>query len=182
MIPIQEKLTAERTLRVRLGDDWNPTPGHSLILEFFTKNRVSNYQRVLEVLSSLKISRDSFALNEFRARVPAYELAEELVKKLNSRGHLLSRDGRIAAFSLGNWCDREQLNRVDFAWDVRTIAAFIATKGLEIAAVEVPQNLTKFLTEKCSPGISVEDNLELIDLLDCYSHEPLRILTNTRDR
>lgn len=182
MIPIREKLTAERTVRLRSDDDWRPSPGVPLILEFFTRNRVSNGVRMAEILATFGIGRDSFFLDELRERIPRYELAPDVVQALNKSGHALPGDGLIPALTLTDWCSRDRLNRVDGAWDVRAIVSFLRARDLEIAAVEAGGEIAALLAQAEHSCSSLEDYLELLDLVDCHSVDPLRILVNTRDR
>ena len=181
MIPTHAKVSAERTVCLRPGEDWAPS-SDSVILEFFTRSRVGNGIRVAEILKTLQISRDSFAVPEIKERLPHYELSAEIVSGLNKNGHRIPSDGCIPAFSLAPWCDREQLNRVDSPWEARSIMAFIRGRNLEVVAVEVPDEFSAFLA-KFGAGIPDQERfLELVDLITYHSPEPLRILVRTRDR
>ena len=150
------------------------------ILEFYTKNRVANGRRMREILEILNVSDDSFTLSELQSRLPHYELAPELVKELNCRGHKLPPDGFIPAFSLHNWCEENRLDLIDKAVDPRKIPELIHSRGYRILEVEVPEEIRGFLDKKTA--IKEEDFFELLDLATFHLETPLRIRVTTRDR
>ncbi len=147
----------------------------SLVMEFFTKNRVANGKRMLQILESLGVS-------DLANCLPRYELAPELVKDLNRKGHKLPPDGFIPAFSLGEWCDREKLNVAEEAVDARAIPELIHSRGYRILEVEVSEEIAGFLNAHAEKISSDQDFFELLDLATFHLDSPLKIRVATRDR
>jgi hypothetical protein len=147
-----------------------------VILEFYTKNRVSNGRRLLEILPHVNAAE----LQELKSKLPRYELAPEVVRDLNKKGHSIAEDGFVSAFSLSEWHDRARLETVDSAVEARTIPEIIRSRGYEITRVEIPEEVANFM-QKHQPN-KQEDFFEIFDLVTCHLSGPIKVHVTTRHR